>query len=165
MYQFNLAAITPYFRSLPTAVSVTLEISAIALLASTLLGLVLAKARMRGGPVVGPAVRVYIEVFRNVPLLILLYVCFFGLAQIGLRLSGFWAAVLALILNSTAYLAEIFRAGYATIVRGQREAALSLGLHRLQTELFVVLPQVVRAIIPTYANQCVGVLLDPPSRR
>jgi His/Glu/Gln/Arg/opine family amino acid ABC transporter permease subunit len=159
MYEFRLEAISGYFIALPASILVTLELSLLALAFSTLAGLTLAQIRLHGPRPLAVLVRAYVEVFRNIPILILLYVCFFGLAQMGLHLSGFWAAVVALTLNATAYCTEIFRAGYAAVALGQREAALSLGLRAAVVELKVILPQVVRVILPAYANQCIGILL------
>jgi polar amino acid transport system permease protein len=159
MYQFRLAAISSYFGALPWAIGTTVEITALALALSTPLGIALAKARMSQLWPVALLARAYIELFRNIPLLVLLYVFFFGLAQVGLHLSNYWATVAALVTNAAAYCAEIFRAGYNAIPSGQREAARALGLRALPMEWFVVLPQVVRVITPAYANQCIGVLI------
>ncbi len=159
MYQFSLNAILSYFGTLPASVGMTIEITLIALAASTVVAFGIAKARMSSGWIATLAARAYVELFRNIPLLVLLYVYYFGLAQAGLHLSNFWAAVLALTTNAAAYGSEIIRAGYSTIAMGQREAARSLGLRPLHIELFVVLPQVVRVIVPAFANHCIGVLI------
>lgn len=159
MYQFQLAAIRSYFGALPSAVGITLEITVLAVAACTPLGIVLAKGRMSRLWPIAFLARAYVELFRNIPLLVLLYVFFFGLAQVGLHLSNYWATVLALTINSAAYCAEIFRSGYNAIPKGQGEAARALGLRPLSTEWFVLLPQVVRVITPAYANQCIGVLI------
>ena len=159
MYQFNLRAILVYFDRLPQSIAVTLALTAIAVVASTLLAFPIAKARMSGIPPLVVLARAYVELFRNIPILVLLYVYYFGFAQAGLHLSTWWAALLALSTNAAAYCAEILRAGYSAIPGGQREAARSLGLRAWQIEVFVVLPQVARVIIPPFANHCIGVLL------
>lgn len=159
MYQFNLKAIFVYFPLLPHAIAMTLLLTAIAVTASTILAYPIAKARMSGIlPVVWLA-RGYVELFRNIPILVLLYVFYFGLAQLGLHLSPWWASLLALVTNAAAYCSEIIRSGYSTIARGQREAGLSLGLHAWHIEAFIVIPRVWRVIIPPFANHCIGVLL------
>jgi polar amino acid transport system permease protein len=91
--------------------------------------------------------------------LVLLYVYYFGLAQLGVHLSVWWASLLALITNAASYCSEIIRSGYSAIPQGQREAARSLGLHGWHIETLVVLPQVWRVIIPPFGNHCIGVLL------
>ena len=159
MYQFNVRAILVYFPLLPRAIAVTLILTVLAIGASTILAYPIAKARMsRALPLVWLA-RAYVELFRNIPILVLLYVYYFGLAQVGLHLSPWWASLLALVTNAAAYCSEIIRSGYSTISRGQREAGLSLGLHAWQIEAFFVLPQVWRVVIPPFANHCIGVLL------
>jgi polar amino acid transport system permease protein len=159
VYQFNVQAILVYFPLLPRSIAVTLALTAIALVASTLLAFPIAKARMSGIPPLVLLARAYVELFRNIPILVLLYVYYFGLAEAGLHLSTWWSSLLALSTNAAAYCAEILRAGYSTIPLGQREAARSLGLRGWHIEVFVVLPQVGRVIIPPFANHCIGVLL------
>lgn len=92
------------------------------------------------------------EFFRNTPLLIQLYFYFFGLTKIGLRLSAFEAGVAALGIYTGAYVAEVFRAGVLSLDRGQTEAARALGLSKLQTLRFVVLPQAIRTVLPPLGN-------------
>jgi His/Glu/Gln/Arg/opine family amino acid ABC transporter permease subunit len=159
VYEFNLQAILVYFHLLPQSIGVTLVLTAVALAGSTLIAFPIAKARMSRHLLPMLLGRAYIELFRNIPILVLLYVYYFGLAQAGLHLSTWWASVLALSTNAAAYCAEILRAGYSTIPGGQREAARSLGLRAWHIEAFVVLPQVVRVIIPPFANHCIGVLM------
>jgi polar amino acid transport system permease protein len=159
VYQFNLNAILVYFRLLPLSIAVTLGLTAVAVVASTLLAFPIAKARMSGRLPLVLLARAYVELFRNIPILVLLYVYYFGLAEAGLHLSVWTASLLALVTNAAAYAAEILRAGYSTIQTGQREAARSLGLHGWQIEAFIVLPQVWRVVIPPFGNHCIGVLL------
>lgn len=159
MYQFNLRAILVYFPSLPQSIVVTLLLTAIAVVASTLLAFPIAKARMSGILPLALLARAYVELFRNIPILVLLYVYYFGLAQLGLHLSVWWASLLALITNAASYCSEIIRSGYSTIPKGQREAARALGLHTWHIEAFILLPQIWRVIIPPFGNHCIGVLL------
>jgi polar amino acid transport system permease protein len=159
VYQFNLRAILVYFPLLPQSIAVTLVLTAIAVVASTLVAFPIAKARMSGILPLALLARAYVELFRNIPILVLLYVYYFGLAQAGLHLTVWWASLLALVTNAAAYCSEILRAGYSTIAAGQREAARSLGLKGWHIEAFIVLPQVWRVIIPPFGNHCIGVLL------
>ena len=103
--------------------------------------------------------RAYVELFRNIPILVLLYVYYFGLAETGLHLSIWTASLLALVTNAAATGAEILRSGYSAIATDQREAARALGLRGWHIEAFIVLPQVWRVIIPSFGNHCVGILL------
>ena len=92
--------------------------------------------------------RGYVELFRGTPLLIQLYLIFYGLPNIGVRLSPLVAAVFGLGLNYAAYEAENYRAGIEAIPRGQMEAALSLGMTRAQSLRHVIVPQAMRLVIP-----------------
>src|SRR5204863_1312923 len=105
------------------------------------------------------AATLYTEVLRNVPLLVVVFVVFFGLAQIGLRLSGFTSVLVSLVANASAYMSEVFRGGLLSIPTGQREAALAQGMRYHQLQWYVILPQVMRNVFPAYGNICVGILL------
>jgi len=152
-----------YKRYLPLLLQgalVTLEISAAAMAMAISLGLSLAVARVfapRGvaWPIVG-----FIEVVRGTPLLIQLFIIFYGLPSIGIRFSPLWAAVIGLGVNYAAYEAENYRAGIQSIPRGQLDAALALGLTRLQTIRKIVLPQAVRLVIPPVTNDFIALLKD-----
>ena len=101
----------------------------------------------------------YVEVLRNVPLLVVLYIVFFSLPHLGLRLNGFMSALVALTLNSTAYMTEIFRAGLIAVPRGQHEAAASQGMTRFEAFRLVVFPQVLRVVYGPLGNQLIGIVL------
>lgn len=159
MYQFTPAAILGYATLLPPAIARTLILTFLVLALAAPIGLVLAQARRGRNRSAAAIARAWVELFRNIPLLVLLYTCYFGLAQIGLRLGNEAAALLALTLNASAYLGEIIRAGYAAIPPGQAEAARALGLGRLATERHVLLPQAFAASLPALCNQAIGVLL------
>ena len=159
-YQFSLRAISSYLPALPHAVLVTLELSVVAILLSTVVGLLGAlartNARSRTLRIVGTA---YVELLRNVPLLVVLYLIYFGLPELGWQISGFAAAILGLTLNSGAYMTEIFRGGLLAIPKTQYESATSLGMTVGQTLRYVILPQLFRAIYAPFGNQCIGVIL------
>jgi polar amino acid transport system substrate-binding protein len=104
--------------------------------------------------------RGYVELFRGTPLLIQLYLIFYGLPNIGLRLSPLVAAVVGLGLNYGAYEAENYRAGIEAIPRGQMEAALSLGMTRAQSLRHVIVPQAMRLVIPPVTNDFIALFKD-----
>src|SRR3989475_12649749 len=104
--------------------------------------------------------RAYIEVVRGTPLLIQLYLIFYGLPNIGIRLTPFFAAVFGLGLNYAAYEAENYRAGIQAIPRGQMEAALSLGMTRAQALRHVIVPQAMRLVIPPVTNDFIALFKD-----
>ena len=101
---------------------------------------------------------IYLWVFRGTPVLFQIIFIYNVLPTFGIRLSAFVSAVLALSLNEGAYMAEILRAGLDAVKKGQRVAALALGMTRLQVLLNVVLPQAARVVLPPVGNQMVGML-------
>ena len=139
---------------------VTLEISALSMIIAIGLGLLMAVLRVFGPPTVAWPVIAFIEVIRGTPLLIQLFIIFYGLPSIGIRFSPLWAAVVGLGLNYAAYEAENYRAGIQSIPRGQLDAALALGLTRVQTVRKIVLPQAVRLVIPPVTNDFIALLKD-----
>ncbi len=100
--------------------------------------------------------RVYVEIVRSVPILVLILWVYYGLPQVtGITLNVFWAGVFALALSDSAFQAEIFRAGIQSINKGQYEAAHSVSLNYTDTMRFVILPQAIRRILPALGNQLV----------
>lgn len=102
----------------------------------------------------------YVWLFRGTPLLLQLLFIYFGLMQVGLYLDRFLAALLAFVLNYSAYLAEIFRSGIQSIDRGQYEAADVLGLSRRQTMTKIILPQMFKRVLPPIGNEVINLVKD-----
>ncbi len=121
-------------------------------------GLLVALLSHAGGRLGRGLVRGYVEIFRNTPLLIQIFIVYFGLPQIGLRLSPFLSGLSALTLYAAAYNAEIFRAGLEAVPRGQHEAARSTGLSGIQAARYVVVPQAVRICLPALGNNLVSLV-------
>jgi polar amino acid transport system substrate-binding protein len=152
-----------YKQYLPLLVQgalVTLELSVLSMAIAIGLGLFLAVLRVFGPPALAWPVIGFIEVIRGTPLLIQLFIIFYGLPSIGIRFSPLWAAVIGLGINYAAYEAENYRAGIQSIPRGQLDAALALGLTRIQTIRKIVLPQAVRLVIPPVTNDFIALLKD-----
>jgi polar amino acid transport system permease protein len=101
---------------------------------------------------------VYVEVFRNTPLLIQIFIIFFGLPGIGIKLSPYVSGLIALVLYVGAYNTEVIRAGLEAVPRGQIEAAKSLGLTGVQTFLYVIIPQTLRISLPALGNNWVALV-------
>lgn len=139
-------------RDIAMAALVTLVVATVAQLLATVVGFVIA-LMLLGQPVLRRFARAYIWTFRGIPPLVLLLLFYFGLAQLGLRLSVLQAGVAGLSLYASAYMAEIFRAAFETIDRGQREAAWSLGYSRFETMRSILLPQALRIILPPFGNE------------
>jgi polar amino acid transport system permease protein len=137
----------------------TLKISGASLLLALLFGLSSALLRLLPSAVGRLAARMYLELIRNIPLLILIFFIYFVVGPL-FGLGRFTSAVLALSLFEGAYASEIFRAGIVSIHRGQWEAAYSLGLSTWDTYMRVVLPQAVRRIVPPLTGQAVSLVKD-----
>jgi len=146
-------------RFLISGIGLTVGLSVTAILVSVLLGLSLALAALSSSAALRRVSRVYVEVFRAIPLLVLLLWVYYGLPVVtGLQFGAFAAGVMSLALSDAAFEAEIFRAGIQSVPKGHREAAQALGLSPLQVFRFVVLPQALRVILPALGNQFVYVL-------
>ena len=140
-------------------IGLTLGISLAAIVVSVILGVLLALAALSNSAPLRMVSRSYVEVFRAIPLLVLLLWVYYGLPMItGLQFGAFAAGVISLALSDAAFEAEIFRAGIQSVARGQREAAQTLGLGRRDTFRFIVFPQAIRTILPALGNQFVYVL-------
>ncbi|MPQ96216.1 amino acid ABC transporter permease [Thioclava sp. JE_KL1] len=150
-------------RSVPMLLSglwLTLQLGVASIVAGLVLGLILSMLRLYGVAPVRLLTKIYIDVFRSIPLLVLLIVVYYALPFLGVRLSSFASAMTALTLVSGAYTAEIFRAGIEAIPNGQFEASEALGLSHRQTMVDVILPQAIRIVIPPLTNNSINVMKD-----
>ncbi len=157
-YQLDLSVIT---RNLPLflkGVFLTVEISFFAIVIGLGLGILAAVARISRFRVLQLAGATYVEVFRNTPLLIQIFIIFFGLPGLGIKLSPYVSGLTALVLYVGAYNTEVIRAGLEAIPKGQVEAAKSLGLTGVQTFLYIVLPQAFRISLPALGNNWVALV-------
>jgi glutamine transport system permease protein len=137
----------------------TVLLSLTAILISVALGLLVALPGLSSRRWLRRASRIYVELVRAVPILVMILWVYYGLPQItGLTIGVFWAGVIALALSDSAFEAEIFRAGIQSIARGQYEAAYSVSLNYIDTMRYVILPQAIRRILPALGNQLVYML-------
>jgi His/Glu/Gln/Arg/opine family amino acid ABC transporter permease subunit len=157
-YAFEWSAVWRGLPYLLQGAGLTVVVSGVAMVLAAALGLGLAVVTLTGGRAARRLVDVYVEVFRNTPLLIQIFIVYFGLPQLGLRLSPFLSGLSALVLYAAAYNAEIFRAGLEAVPKGQHEAALSGGLSTAQVLRFVVVPQAVRIAFPALGNNLVSLV-------
>jgi polar amino acid transport system permease protein len=137
----------------------TLVMSFWSTLAGFIMGIVCAIARSSGGRIVRYCVGTYVEVIRNTPLIIQSYFFIFGLSSIGLKLSVLTGAVLALVINITAYTCEIIRAGIESVPRSQREAGECLGLSPLQVYWHIILAPALERVYPALTSQFILLML------
>ena len=138
----------------------TLKMTALAYVIAVVVGLLLALARRSRRRGVAVAAGWYVDLMRGTPALTQLFLIYFGLASAGIVLSAFVAAVIGLGLNYAAYMSEVYRAGIAAVHRGQREAALAIGMTNALAMRSVILPQALRIIVPPMANYAVSLLKD-----
>ncbi len=138
----------------------TLEISVLGMSIAVTFGLVLALCRMYARQPLKALAASYVECIRGTPLLIQILFLFYALPDIGIRLDPFLAGTVALGLNYAAYEAENYRAGLQAVPTGQMEAAVSLNMTKLQALQYIIVPQAVRIVIPTVANDFISLLKD-----
>jgi polar amino acid transport system permease protein len=147
-----------YEPDLVKALVKTIEFTAVSFAGAAVLGLVVALLRLSRLRAVRVVAAIYTELFKNVPLLAIIFLTYFGLPSAGVRLGVFEAGALSLILFYAAYLSEIFRAAIEGVHAGQREAAEALGLSRRATFAHVVLPQALRLALPGTNTMLVDLL-------
>ena len=146
-------------RFLLSGLYYSILLSVTAILISVVAGLLIALPGLSTNRTLRNFNRVYVEIVRAVPILVLILWVYYGLPQVAdIAISVFWAGVIALALSDSAFQAEIFRAGIQSINRGQYEAAHSVSLNYVDTMRFVILPQAIRRILPALGNQLVYML-------
>lgn len=157
---FNLRVLRETLPLLLEGLSVTVLLGAASIVLGFVGGLATALLRLFAWVPLRTLARIYIDVFRSIPLLVLLVLVYYALPFVGVRLSSFAAATTALSLVSCAYTAEIFRAGIEAIPKGQFEAAEAIGLSFFDKMRDVVLPQALRIVTPPLTSNCINVLKD-----
>ena len=155
------------FVSLISALPLTLELAATAILLGAGLALALALARISDIFVLDWLARVYVFVFRGTPLLVQIFIIYYGLSQFPAVRHSFlwpvlrepyWCVVLALMLNTAAYASEIIRGGFLSVPRGQVEAARACGMPRFMIFRRVILPLAIRQALPAYGNELISMV-------
>ena len=142
---------------------VTLGVFALTLIMSLPLAIVVAKLRMSKNKIISKIIGIYIYIMRGTPLLLQLMFIFFGFYRIpyvGYPFTREQAIIIAFVLNYTAYFAEIFRGGINSIDVGQHEASLVLGLSKTHTFIKIILPQVIKSVMPSIGNEIITLVKD-----
>lgn len=158
--KWSIFAYATVWGDIAAALGRTLAAFAVGGVLAIVLGFVLAMGRLSDHAVLRVPVMVVTELFRAIPLLILMMLFYYGLPTIGIRLSPFVAVVAGLTLYNGAVFAEIFRAGVESLPKGQREAGMAIGLRKGQLMRMILLPQGIRAMLPIIVAQLVVVLKD-----
>ncbi|MCC7275146.1 MAG: amino acid ABC transporter permease [Alphaproteobacteria bacterium] len=152
-YQFQFGSVFAGFDQLVWGAWLTLRLSAVGIVLGLAIGIAGGWARADGPRWLRGAVAAYVEAIRNTPFLVQLFLIFFGLPSLGVRLDAGTAALLTLTINTGAYCTEIVRAGIEAVPRGQLEAGRALGLTRLQVFRFLVLFPALKTVYPALASQ------------
>jgi polar amino acid transport system permease protein len=158
-FSLNFDPVWPELGMILEGVMLTIGLSAAAIVLGSILAVFLVGLKNLGGRWVGILVDAYVELMRNTPFLIQLFMIFFGLPLLGIRMSGTQAGLLAMTMNLGAYAAEIIRAGVESTHKSQLEAGVSLALTRLQVFRYVVLKPALAKVWPALTSQFVLMML------
>jgi len=161
MYQFNWRPVFDNFDLLIKGLGLSLGIALLSIALGSLVGLAAAFGRANGTRPVRWLATAYVELVRNVPLLLIIYFVYFGLPLLGISLfDNLWSFVLSLALYAGAYLTEVFRSGIEAVAKGQLEAARALGMTRPQVVRNVTLPLMMRVALPALGNTFISLFKD-----
>lgn len=157
---FNFDLIRRLWRLFLSGVWLTAKLALLSFALGLPIGLLLALARVQSSKILAAPAAVYVEVVRGTPLLVQILFIYFVLPTFGVNIPAFWSGIIALTLNSAAYISEIFRAGILSIDVGQMEAARSLGMTYSQAMRRIILPQTFRRVVPPLTNESIALLKD-----
>ena len=152
---FDLGLIVDSVPFLLRGAVYTVQVSVLAIAFGLVLGWLFGLASVSGVAALRAVTGCYVQFIRGTPLLVQIFLIYFGLPVLGLNLPAYWSGVIALGLNSGGFQAEIVRAGIESIDRGQTEAARSIGMSRFQTLVFILVPQTIRRVIPPLTNELI----------
>lgn len=152
-------SITGFYGQLLHGAWLTIAISVSAFALAVAVGLLVVSGRLSAFAPARWIATIYVEVMRNTPVLLQIFIVFYGLPSMGMRFSAVSAGILGLGLNVGAYLGEIFRAGVAAVPKGHRDAATALALSPVQTLVWIVAPVALRAIFPALSNMFIATVL------
>ncbi|CEH31499.1 glutamine ABC transporter permease [Aneurinibacillus migulanus] len=150
----------PNVRYLLEGFLVTLEVAAISIVLSFIIAIVFAIVRYMKIPILSQLVFLWVEMIRNLPLLLIIFFVFFALRDVGIKLEIFSAAIAALTIFESAMISEIIRSGLMSVDKGQIEAARASGLNYAQTLRYIILPQALRRMVPPIVSQFISLLKD-----
>ncbi|MEZ7764606.1 amino acid ABC transporter permease [Gemella sp. 27098_8_92] len=149
-----------YYTTYIDATVTTLKVSLIALLIGLVLGIAICLAKISTIKILNILATIYVEIIRNTPILVQIMIIYFALPEVGISFTPFMSAIIALSINSGAYVSEIFRSGILAIDKGQMEAGRSLGLSYFQTMKFIILPQALKNSLPALGNEFISLVKE-----
>jgi len=156
----SLDALINSLPQLIEGLKITVGLTIFSLILGSFLGVLMAVGRVYGKKPLAFLIYIYEKILRGIPLLVIFFLIYFGLSQIGINLDPFTAAILGLGLRSTAYQAQIYRSAINSIPEGQMIAARSMGMSKIKAIRYIILPQVLRLSIPGWSNELTIVLKD-----
>jgi polar amino acid transport system permease protein len=156
----NFSLVGEFIPFLVKGAVVTIQLSLVSIIIGMVFGLLIALMRISKIKILSYVAQFYIWIIRGTPMLVQLFLVYFGLPQIGIELTPFISSVIALGLNAAAYIAEIYRGGIMSVPIGQMEAAESLGMRYPAIMKKIILPQALRVSVPSLGNQAVMMLKD-----
>jgi polar amino acid transport system permease protein len=160
-YHFSFGLIWRHFDKLATGVLLSIELAGVSIAIGSVIGLALALAYTDRGRAARALVALWVETIRNTPLILLVYLVFYGLPSVApVELDAVSSFVVTLSIYSAAYLVEIFRAGLAAIPRGIIEAGTAIGLTSWQRLIYVRLPSMFRIVLPSLSNSFLSLFKD-----
>ena len=156
----DLTFVARFLPALLEGTLVTLELSILAILVALILGMVVALGSLSARPVLSLPAGAFVQCMRNTPLLVQLYLVYFGLGMIGIGLSAFASGLIALSAQNAAYIAEIYRGGLQSVSRTQLEAGKALGMSRREIFELIELPQAFMRVVPPLCSQFIQIIKD-----
>nr|WP_065571369.1 amino acid ABC transporter permease [Microbacterium oleivorans] len=152
--------LTSFWPMFSAGITVTIPLALISFAIGLVLAIAAALMRISGNRLLSGIARFYISAIRGTPLLVQIFVIFYGLPQIGVRIDAYLAAVIALSLNVGGYAAEVIRAAILSVPKGQWEAAFTVGLPRATALRRIILPQAARVSVPPLSNTFISLVKD-----
>lgn len=159
-YTLNFSAVWRNFDQLLQGLALSLGLAFVAILIGCVLGLVTAFGLTSKSGLLRRIARTYVTVIRNTPILVLVLFTFFAMPQLGLRLGKIESFVATLAVYSGAYLAEVFRGGLLSVARGLHEAGLAIGLTPMQIRMSIVMPLMIRNVLPSLSSTLISLFKD-----
>jgi len=150
MFGLNFGFLSKYWMYYTAGLWMTLKLAFWTLIFSTIIGVVLGMTRVGKNKAVNTAIDMWISFIRGVPVMLIVFIVYYGIAT---GLPSFWAGVVALTVNSSVYIAEHTRAGMQAVNKGQMEAARCIGMSHLEGNMYIIIPQAIKNILPSLANE------------
>ncbi len=156
----DFTTLIPYLHMFWAGMTITVKASLCAVIAGTIMGIIVGAMRVLPFRILRTISGAYVYVIRGTPLLIQLFLIYFGLPSLGLNLPAFTAGVVGLAINSSGYVGEIVRGGIEAVPKGQWEASKVLGLSYLKTMRHIILPQAIRNMLPAFGNEFITLIKE-----